>query len=325
MEKSKVKQAAFSAVLIVVSLCVSLALIEMVLRIKNSAMDVYDIEMWRYSGALKKRSENPVLGHEHVKSASAILQNVDIRINEKGLRGGPVGPIVPGQRRILFLGSSVTLGWGVKEEETLTSRLQAMFSKDGQDVVVLNAGIGNYNAVRYVERFLTRLTDLKPTDIVVQYFVNDAERLDAGGGNIVLRNSQLAVTLWIVANRIFSPSGEGSLESHYRKVYDPASGGLKDMMGALQKLGDYARSDGIRLFLAMTPDVHNLQDYPLGFAHDVMRKVASESGYQYIDLLPALRNIKPNDLWALPGDPHPNSRGHEIMARALYPNLTRTP
>ncbi len=43
---------------------------------------------------------------------------------------------------------------------------------------------------------MTRLSHLEPTDIVVNYFVNDAEELPVGGGNMLLRNSQLAATVW---------------------------------------------------------------------------------------------------------------------------------
>ena len=84
-----------------------------------------------------------------------------------------------------------------------------MFAADGKHVEVLNAGIGNYNAVRYVERFLTRLTHLDPNIIVVQYFVNDAEALEFSRGNWFLRNSQFAVTLWTAYNRFLSQQGKG--------------------------------------------------------------------------------------------------------------------
>ena len=78
----------------------------------------------------------------------------------------------------LFLGGSITLGWGVREEDTLTGRLQAMFTDHGESVQVLNAGISKYNAVAAWERFLTQLRELKPSDIVVQYFLRDAETLE---------------------------------------------------------------------------------------------------------------------------------------------------
>ena len=288
-------------------------------------MKNYDIEMWRYALELKKRSDIPLLGHEHIPSKSALLQSVEIRINERGLRGAATPPLMPDKRRILFLGSSVTLGWGVPENETVTERLKEMFRRDGQDVEVLNAGIGNYNAVRYVERFKRRLTDLNPTDIVVHYFVRDAVVLDAGGGNALLRNSQLAVTAWVATTRYFGKASEKSLEEYYREAYSPKAEGFLAMRKALSELATYARQHNIRIYLAMTPDVHDLVDYKFGFIHDEMKKTASEDGYEFIDLLPSMKNLTPQELWSMPGDPHPNGLGHKRMAEAIYPMLKIQP
>ena len=133
--RSRAKQAIFAAITVVIATLICLAGAEIVLRIKNGSMTNYDIEMWRYALTLKQRSDNPILGHDHVRSASAILQSVEIRTNAWGLRGAEVPmPPVPGRRRILFLGSSVTLGWGVPEEATVTEKLRAMFAGDGHDV-----------------------------------------------------------------------------------------------------------------------------------------------------------------------------------------------
>ncbi|TXL77067.1 SGNH/GDSL hydrolase family protein [Vineibacter terrae] len=310
-----------SIVMFVVSVVVALGIGEAALRFKNADMRNYDIEMWRYALELKKRSDDPVLGHDHQRSKSAVLQSVEIRTNELGLRGGPTPPVEPGQRRILFLGSSVTLGWGVPEKDTVEARLQEMFKAQGDNVVVMNAGIGNYNAERYAQRFLTELTATQPTDIVVHYFVRDAEKLDAGGGNWFLRNSQLAVTLWIAGSRLFGESGEKSLVDHYKQVYEPSQPGYQAMLAALKRLKDYAASKNIRVYLAMTPDVHDLVDYKFDFIHERMKAVAGEDGFSYVDLLPAMRNLKPEELWSMPGDPHPNSLGHKLMAEALFPAL----
>src|SRR5258708_31545147 len=109
-----------------------------------------------------------------------------------------------------------------------------MFKRDGQDVEVLNAGIGNYNAVRYAERFKRRLADLQPTDIVVHYFLRDAEVLDPGRDNFVLRHSELAATTWIAFSRYFGKAAEKSLEEHYRDAYRPEAEGYKAMRAALR-------------------------------------------------------------------------------------------
>lgn len=321
MNKIKISKLFISLFALIISFFTALAVAEGVLRLKNYSMSNYDIEMWRYAKELKIRSDITLLGHEHIASKKATLQSVDIRINEKGLRGPAIPQYKEGKRRILFLGSSVTLGWGVKENETVTERIREMFKNDGQDVDVLNAGIGNYNTVRYVERFKKRLSDLNPTDIVVHYFVRDAELLEVGGGNVLLRNSQLAVTIWVTVNRFMNKKSNLSLEEHYRQVYSPSAKGFIEMRKSLNSLAVYCKQKNIRIYLVMTPDVHDLVDYKFNFIHNQIKELAIESNYKFIDLLPAMKDLTPKQLWSMPGDPHPNSYGHLIMAEAIYPVL----
>ena len=315
------KSAVTNLCLIAISVVVGLGAAEGLLRLKNESMRNYDIEMWRYAKELKIRSDDPLLDHEHVKNGSAVLQSVTIRTNQWGLRGGPVPPSSPGQRRILFLGGSITLGWGVPEEDTVTARLERRLQSDGEDVVVMNAGIGNYNAARSVELFSKRLQPLQPTDIVVHFFLRDAESLEPGGGNWLLRNSELAVTLWTVMHQYLDPQGEASLVEHYRAAYRPDAPGFTATQAALKRLAEFAHAHAIRIYLAMIPDIHNLESYPFAFAHEAIGRLATEDGYRYLDLLPFFGTLAPQKLWAMPGDPHPNALGHEIMADAIYPML----
>ena len=108
----------------ILSVALALGAGELILRVKNSSMKTYDIEMWRYAKDLKVRSDDSQLDFDHVKSKSAVLQNVTIRLNEWGLRGGPVETLPPGGRRILFLGGSIALGWGVAEDDTFMGWLR---------------------------------------------------------------------------------------------------------------------------------------------------------------------------------------------------------
>jgi lysophospholipase L1-like esterase len=314
----RIRSLLLSFALTVASVAVCLAAGEFVLRIKNSSMKTYDIEMWRYAKELKHRSSDPDLGFDHLRSKSALLQSVRINLNEMGLRGGPLQPPADGERRILFLGGSITLGWGVPEDQTVETQLQEMLRASGDRVQVLNGGVGNYNAVRYVSRFFKELTELKPSDIVVQYFLRDAEALDNESGNFLLRNSELAVTLWIAYHRLLDRQGEQSLFQHYRKVYEPAAPGFLAMREKLHELAAYAKAQGIGLYMAMTPDIHNLVDYKFGFIHDQMRQIADEEGYAFIDLLPVLLGYPPESLYAMPGDPHPNALGHKLMAQTIF-------
>src|SRR5262245_50081273 len=95
----------YSIALLASSIVVAFLLGEATLRIKNSSMTNYDIEMWRYARELKVKTSDPSLDFVHLKSKSAILQNVEIRLNEWGLRGDPIPAVSPDKRRILFLGA----------------------------------------------------------------------------------------------------------------------------------------------------------------------------------------------------------------------------
>ncbi len=68
----------------------------------------------------------------------------------------------------------------------------------------------------------------------------------------------------------------------------------------------------------MTPDIHNLKDYRFMDIHRRMEGIAKDDGYVFVDLLPAFSKLSPEQVWAMPGDPHPNARGHQLMAEAIY-------
>lgn len=308
--------------LVIVSIFVALVLGESLLVLKNRDMKNYDIEMWRYAKTLKCLSTNPVLGHEHIPNKQSVLQGVSIRTNNLGLRGADVDINAPKKRRILFLGSSATLGWGVLEEDTLTHILDVNM---GPNTEVLNAGIGNYNAVRYVELFMTKLYVLNPTDIVIHFFQNDAEVLQTSSGNWFLRNSQFAVTLWRIYQRLASDESENSLVDYYHTLYQPDATGFQEMEKAFDRLEEYTRGNGINVYFVIMPDFHNITNYQFDFVNDIMKVEAQNRGFNYIDLLPAFKDIEQSQtLWAMPSDPHPNALAHKIMADYLV-DLLRPP
>ena len=111
--------------LFLISTSVGLGTAEVILRAKNSRMDNYDIEIWKYAKDLKIKSENSVLDYEHQKNKKGTYQNINFRVNERGLRGDKLRN--SSSRRILFLGGSITLGWGVNEEDVVTSRIEKNF------------------------------------------------------------------------------------------------------------------------------------------------------------------------------------------------------
>ena len=52
---------------IVISFLIGIILCEGILRVKNSLIIDYDVEMWRYSNLLKIKVKNPKINHVHQK------------------------------------------------------------------------------------------------------------------------------------------------------------------------------------------------------------------------------------------------------------------
>ena len=97
------------------------------------------------------------------------------------------------------------------------------------------------------------------------------------------------------------------------------------MVTALKKLKTYCDQQGINVYLIIMPDIHNLTDYPFDFIHARMSIISEKLGYNSVDLLPAFEGLAPEDIWAMPGDPHPNALGHQRVAEFLFPILQNPP
>ena len=303
---------------IIFGLTIALLVAEGLLRLKNSDMSNYDIEMWKYSNELKQLSENELIGHIHKKNSSSMLQSVEIRTNSLGLRGDE-SLLTCCDRSILFLGSSITLGWGVQEKFTVSEVLNSKFQNK---IAFLNGGIGNYNTVRYVKNYLNNLSGIKPETIIIQYFINDAEKLVINQGNFFLKNSQLAVTLWSVYQKTKASLEGVSLEEYYKQVYKEDSQGFIEMQNALDQIMEHSIENDVRVIVAMTPDIHSMNPYKFNYIHDIMEKESYQRGFEFIDLLDSFLEIDDSvDIFAMPGDPHPNKIGHMVMAEHIFEYL----
>ena len=205
----------------------------------------------------------------------------------------------------------------LKKEETMFALLD---KKLGEDVEVLNAGIGNYNTQRYVELFFTKLKELNPTDIIVNYALNDVEILHKSEGNWFLQNSQLAVTLWSLFKQLSFK--DFSIQEYYKNLYKNDAEGYSVMLKALDRLSAYAKEKNIRLYFILTPEMHKIANYPFEDLHKQVKEQAEVRDFKYLDLYETLKDIKDSkEYWVMPTDPHPNAKAHKRFAEAIYPFL----
>jgi hypothetical protein len=100
-----------------------------------------------------------------------------LSINGDGMRGPALPPVKDARTfRVLLLGDSVVLGWGVSWEQTVASRLAAPLSAlRGGSVEVVADGAGSWNTVAEMRDLYARLDRLDPDAVLLLYIQNDSE------------------------------------------------------------------------------------------------------------------------------------------------------
>jgi lysophospholipase L1-like esterase len=287
----------------------------------------YDLEMWKYARDVKRLSSNPDLGHEHAPKRRSHLMGVDVETNSRGLRDREFSyDRLPGKQRIVMLGDSLTLGWGVPIENTFSKRIEKMYDENGIQTEVINTGVGNYNTVQEVTFFLTEGFKYKPDIVVLNFFVNDAE--------IMIRPSSPS---WIarrcyscnfVAGRLDSILRRLSMREnwshYYLSLYDQGrSPGWLEAKDHIRKLADYCKTHNIKLLIVSLPELHNVGEYRFQRITELVRQTADELGVAFTDVVPYLKSHDSADLWVTVEDPHPNSLAHRLIAQAEFDALER--
>ena len=321
MQNVNLKNYIVNTSILVFSIITILVIIESFLRIKNHFIIDYDIEMWKYSKYLKIPDKNKKINHIHKKNTSAKLQNVEISTNSLGMRGDDkdIENWKSSDLRILLLGSSITLGWGVENQKVLNKIIEKNAKENNLRWSTLNAAVGNYNTERYINYFFEYNQSLEPDIIIIQYFINDAEILKPNRGNIITRNFHLGVMLWRYFSLFKDELNRKNISQYYEEIYKVEKNS-KIVNKNLNKMQNYCLKKQIRCILVYTPDIDLLKSgYDFNFIRNYMQKLTKEIGMEFFDVTNAIKNkinLKMTNVEYK--DRHPNSTGHEIMGKEIY-------
>jgi hypothetical protein len=182
-----------NVVLLLSTVLVCALALEGALRVIFAHSMDFSMEMWKYATTLKRPVANPKLSFTHVPNGSAFLMGVELSTNSMGLRDREYTVTKPeGVRRILMLGDSTTLGWGVPLDQTVAKILEGQLNQAGSGrFEVLNAGIGNYDTVQETAQYEQRDRKFHPDIVVLEYFINDAEPVPVEHSSTLLERSYL--------------------------------------------------------------------------------------------------------------------------------------
>lgn len=283
----------------------------------------------------------------------------DIRTNRAGFRGAPWPPPATGERpirdRILIVGDSQVMGWGVPESDTFASLLGA------HGYEVLAAGVPTWGPLEYVGALEELLPRYRPERVL--YVVNAAndwrEAPEPNPHRTTARDGWARVPLGADDDGIDFPLrrfllGRSHLVLAVRLLVDPpASNALPPMLAtrfirdvpahlvpdpphrsritrhvlAARALAERHGADLVPVLLPLDIQVHpgEWRKYrvpprdarpTLALAHALAADVVD-----LVDLLPALVRASPGAF--LPDDYHLSALGHAAVAEALRDRLAR--
>lgn len=304
---------------------ISILIIEFGFRFASSILKIYDVEMYKYALKLQQKSDYPGLTHEHISNKKAHLMGVEIAINSIGLRDKELDAD-DSQKRLLFIGSSITLGWGTPYESVFTSLLEQKLKKR-HNLDIINAGVGNYNT-HLESLFLQKLyPKINPDIVFLHYYINDLETVKVDKLSGLLKKSYAASFLYMRIKQIIElkQSNYSSIGEYYNQMYSHESKKWQSTQKTIIAIKDFLSKKETKLIICIQPDLHDLsKESPQAEVHSTIKKFLLEHKIDYIDLLPVFNTNSPKnikDLWVAKDDSHPNIEGHKIMFKGLYQKI----
>ena len=289
---------------------------EALMRVYLAFNTVYDVEMTRYSNSVKTPSEASVV-FEHRPFSVATLMGVDVRINSDGLRDQEY-PLEKNGYRMIFLGDSLTFGWGVERPETFEYLLETRFNaQDRGRVEILNFGTGNYNTAQQEALFGKKGLKYRPDKVVVFYFVNDAEPTPTASRWEFLGHSRLVTFYWSRINILRSKyASQSDFQSQYGSLYEEGRPGFEAMKASFLALRERCAANGIALQVVMLPELHNLKNPTFVREYGMVRSFLEREAISVLDLTPQFSTVEdePTSLWVALDDAHPNAKAHKRIA-----------
>lgn len=329
--RSRLRHAAKTAVFAV--LCVALVLIpaEVVLRVFDPIGIDYFREVSRYRAS---RQPDDLFAYIHAPGCRAPFQGVEVSINSHGLRGPEFASAKPpGKTRILVLGDSVVLGWGVPQGDLFPLKLQALLGAQFPDVEVIPAGVGSWNTRTEYEYLRSRAIGFGPDILILVITGNDLEphaegrtevskKLLLGGARPRGAPVRVAERAWrLVVRRSYLASYAQFLfrtraARDARRRASDTSPRWEDARLALDGIIRLCRDQGIELIPCVYgSDATVRQTETLG----LYAKHLETKGLRVLtlpDVLFSDRNHRNSVV-----DGHPNAKGHEVIALQLYQHL----
>ncbi|MCP3964235.1 MAG: SGNH/GDSL hydrolase family protein [bacterium] len=238
--------------------------------------------------------------------------DIEIRTDGNGRRGAPGGP-AEGRPRVVFVGDSVTFGWGNPAEDIFPSLIGRML-----DVEVVNLGVSGYGTGQEYLVLRQHGLPLEPSAVVLTFNPNDLMEVVADwkygwtkprfrleGSRLVLSKAGERSPFLERTSSFYRSSRAVLLarsnDQREKEMLPTARRLVRRLIGSM---AEESREAGARFFV-----VHAGNRW--------LSKTLDEDGIERIDVGMALRAARRAGPVSFENDPHWNARGHQAVAERL--------
>jgi len=234
--------------------------------------------------------------------------------------------ILPGKRRVTFLGDSFTAGHGIKRiEDRFVNRIRQAHPEWEVHMLAV-PGFDTWEETDILAFYLDRGYQLD--EVVLVYCLNDVSDLMPGRKENLERINQLqAGRSWLVRNSFFLDMishrvralRDPFLNNYYGFVRDGYAGPVwEKQQERLRGLRQQVESKGGRLAVVTFPFLHALgPGYEYQSVHETLDRFWESNQVPHLDLLSVYRNLPPSQIVVSGLDPHPNEHAHALAAEAI--------
>lgn len=260
--------------------------------------------------------------------------------NSAGFRGPERSPEKPpGVFRIVVIGDSVAMGWGVAYEDTYSARVEAALGSthDHRSVEVLDLGVADSNAGRAVSHLEDLGMSFDPDMVVYGLTLNDIESDHYRRSFRLARTLPLSLWtspsyLWRLLGRrwmslqtaLLVPRGSYLYELDDNYFHNPAAWEL--MLDELDELAGISREHDMCTVVLVHTHMSTLNFlHPYRRHYQAVGDATTARGFFVAQSLPSFLGESEGELWVSPIDPHPSAEGHRILADVLLRRLQTLP
>ncbi|MGA0058253.1 MAG: SGNH/GDSL hydrolase family protein [Planctomycetota bacterium] len=272
---------------------------------------------------------------------------VAFRTNSLGFRDREelCGPKPDGQRRVVCLGDSTTVGWGVPVTDGWTRRVEGLLRADDDRIRVANCGAsGTLLPDEHAHALFTRFGVIEPDVVVVTLCVNDLLPVNGGMAHFeptVFERLGMPLEGWMGSSTLLNDAAR-ALRRDAALRLDPERDWVGELLAlpvsaypaAAQKLGAVYWGSGVPeqalrsmkawwgggVAVMIWPFLQQLarrEEHPFTPLHDAVRAFCDAEGVPFFDLLDVFVGLDPAGLWLTPLDMHGNVRAHALAAPTI--------